>query len=407
MNRILHVNATYSEGGAAQIARTLHQQLNKKSEFVSYFAHGRGKKSTNENVYKFTLTFEVYLHALITRLIGLEGSGTFLSTKKLINFVEKSNFSIIHLHNIHGYYLNFEFIKFLKEFDVSVVWTLHDGWAMTGNCAYWFKCKKWESGCLDCNHKDYYPKNYINFSNLMWNKKKKVFSTDWDPILVTPSKWLADKVSKSFLGKHEIKTIPNAIDTDLFRPQPKTSLREKFNLTKDNKILLFAASDLENERKGAKYFFESLKYVNVDDLVILTIGKKIKAYKNINKDIKQLGYISNRKLLSEIYNEADLFCTTSLDEVFGLTVTEAMSSGTPVVAFNVGGIAEQITEDCGLLVEPRNIKELANKLKELLINDQKRKKMSLNSRKRAVNKYSINKFSKDYFRLYQDILEEE
>lgn len=168
------VNTEYNRGGAAQIARTLFQSLNKKSEFECNFAYGRGEKVDDKRTIKFAYLLEVYFQGLLTRYFGLQGYGSWFSTKKLEKFIIKEKYDLIHLHNLHGYYLNLDFIKFLRRLNIPVIWTLHDGWSITGRCAYFFNCEKWKAGCKKCPDLSYYPKTFIDSSSFMWKKKKNI-----------------------------------------------------------------------------------------------------------------------------------------------------------------------------------------------------------------------------------------
>ena len=204
------INSEYHRGGAAEITRTLYQSLNEKEEIVCHFAYGRGKGPEEETVYNFAFLPEIYFQGFLTRITGLQGYGSWFSTKKLEKYIIKENYDLIHLHNIHGYFLNLDFIKFLGRLDIPVVWTLHDGWVLTGRCAYWFDCNKWKEGCGNCPDLSSYPKSFIDSTSFMWKKKKNYFSSGWNPVIVCPSQWLANRVKESYLKEYQVKVIPNA-----------------------------------------------------------------------------------------------------------------------------------------------------------------------------------------------------
>jgi len=406
MTKILMVNTAFSRGGAAKVAQTLHNALNKTSEFSSYFAYGRGPKLKNERVFRFAFLPEVYFQAFLTRFTGLEGFGTYFSTKLLINYIKNNNFDLIHLHNLHGYYLNLSFIDWLKKTKIPVVWTLHDEWPITGRCTHPGECEHWKTGCGKCPDLSLYPRTYFfDFSALMWKRKKEYFSQGWNPILVCPSQWLANKIKESYLNKFQVEVIPNGIDTELFKPKDKIEARKKIGLPLSKKIILFVASKLKDEQKGAKYFFEALKYLRSRDWMAITLGKKLNRNTKItNVNIKQLGYVSDPELVAEAYNSADIFCITSLNDSFPTTILEAMACGIPVVGFKAAGVPEQVSSDCGILVEPKNVKDLAEVIDTLLNNDGQRKIFSLNCRKKTLENYSLEKFKERYINLYKKIL---
>ena len=256
--------------------------MTKKSEFECYFAYGRGEKANVERTIKFAYLPEVYFQGILTRCFGLQGYGNWFSIKQLEKIIIKEKFDLIHLHNIHGYYLNLNFIDFLEQLNIPIVWTLHDVWSITGRCAYWFDCEKWKAGCGNCPDLFLYPKTFIDTSSFMWKKKKNYFSSGWNPVMVCPSQWLADRVKESYLRKYQVKVIPNAVDIEVFKSKSKNTIRKKYIIPIGKKVILCLAADLEDERKGVKYFFESLKYIKAKNWMVVTVGKVIN-YDKIKK----------------------------------------------------------------------------------------------------------------------------
>jgi glycosyltransferase involved in cell wall biosynthesis len=239
----------------------------------------------------------------------------------------------------------------------------------------------------------------------MWRKKRELLGGVWKPVIVTPSQWLAGLVSEACAGRCRVEVIPNGVDTQLFRPRDRSQLRAKLGLPQDKKILLFVAADLRDERKGARYFFESLEFVEADGWVAVTVGKMVEIPWSLTNrvHIKQLGYLSQRESMADVYGAADLFCISSLDEVFGLVVTEAMASGVPVVGFRAPGVSEQVTEACGILVAPRDNQALARAITVLLENDDLRQRMGARCRERVVQEYSLERFCQRYLALYREL----
>lgn len=404
--KILIINTVFNRGGAARVAQMLYNYLNRNSDFSSYFAYGRGKKIKSKEILRFGIQSEVYLHAFLTRLTGLQGYGSWFSTKRLESFILKEKFDLIHLHNLHGYYLDLSFVRFLGKLNIPIVWTLHDAWPITGRCSHFLDCDRWKIECGSCPYLFRYPKTYFDSSALMWKKKKKYFSKGWNPVIVCPSWWLADKVKESYLNKYRVEVVPNSVDTGIFKPKDRVKIQERLKISPSKKIILFVAADLREEGKGAKYFFEALKYIRTKDCLVLTLGKKINLNQKTkeNIEVKQLGYISDNNLISDVYNVADVFCATSLADTFPTTILEAMACGIPVIGFKTGGISEQVSEDCGILIESRNVEELAEGIDELLSDNEKRNRFSLNCRRRVLENYSIEKFKEQYINLYKNLL---
>lgn len=404
--KILIINTAYKRGGAAGIAQALHQMLNFLDGCESLFAYGRGVQPRDLRAVRFSLQAEVYLHAFLTRATGFQGYGTWLSTRRLTQLIRQWKPDVIHFHNIHGYYLDLSIVKEVGDLGIPVVWTLHDVWSLTGRCSFFLDCDHWRTGCGKCPYPREYPKAYFDSSSWMWRRKRKLLwnVNVWNPVIVTPSRWLADLV-REVATTHRVVVIPNGIDTQLFQPRDRQEARRKLGLPSDKKIVLFAATKLGEKRKGARYFFESLPYVRTGRWMAVTVGKTVNLPTALEggADIKQLGYLSGRESMADAYNAADLFCITSLADNLPTTVLESMSCGTPVVGFAVGGIPEQVTEDCGRLVPPGDARALGMAITALLNDDQLRRTMGTRCRERAMREYSLERFLERYLQLYQEL----
>lgn len=403
--RVLVVNTVYERGGAAGIAQTLHRELNRLDGWESLFAYGRGPKGKEVGAIRFSLQPEVYFHTLLTRMSGIQNFGTWLSTKRLIRLIKQWKPNVIHFHNIHGYYLDLSIAKAVGNLGIPIVWTLHDGWSVTGRCAYLSECDRWKNGCGHCPDLSRYLKAYLDTSAFMWRKKKAAFTQGWNPIIICPSQWLAHRVKESYLDKFCIEVIYNGIDTEIFRPQEKGAARKRLGLPLNKKIVLFAAADLREERKGTRYFFETFNCVEAEGWMAVTVGKMIDLPRSFESraEIRQLGYLPGAEAMAAAYSAADLFCITSLDDNFPTTVIESMSCGTPVVGFSVGGIPEQVTEDCGQLVPPRDLKSLRQAIIALLDNDELLRTMGARCRERAIEEYNLERFLERHLAIYHDL----
>lgn len=401
---VLIINTKLSEGGAAKIALTIHKYISKCEEVHSVYAYGRGEVLRNSSYFKFTNKFEIYLSGIITRLTGIQGKGAYLSTKKISKFIRYNKINLVHIHNIHGYYINLSIIEEIKKMDIPIIWTLHDGWALTGRCAFLGECHKWKNGCGNCKDLSAYPKSHIDTTKLMWNFKRAILKNlNNRCVLVTPSIWLYEIMAKSNINK-KISIIPNGIDVDKFKPYNRLIIREKLEISNDKNVVLFASADLRDIKKGARYFFEAINLIDVTDLLVLIVGKKYGCQLKLNHKIIELGYIHDENKLAQIYSASDIFCVTSLEENFPTTVLESMACETPVIAFKTGGIPEQILPDCGLIVEKKDVKDLSNKIQYLLSNKEITKKMGKNARKKVLEKYTIKKMCSNYLNLYKNIL---
>ncbi|OWV26299.1 glycosyl transferase [Fibrobacter sp. UWB1] len=355
--KVLQINSVCGIRSTGRICTDLAEVLEQNGHECK-IAYGR--ETVPEKYRKYAVRigsdFDVKCHALQSRIFDNTGFGSRRATEKFIEWVKEYDPDVIHLHNIHGYYINIEFLfNYLAKADKPVVWTLHDCWTFTGHCAYYsyVKCDKWKTGCYNCPQKKRYPSSLLlDASKKNWLKKKALFTSVKKMTLVTPSKWLANEVKQSFLSRYPIKVIPNGIDLNVFKPTP-SNFREKNGLV-GKKVILGVASIWE-ERKGLNDFVELSKILD-DNYKIVLVGLSEKQKKELPDNIIKITRTNNVRELAEIYTAADVFLNPSREETMGLTTVEAMACGTPVVVSNYTAVPETVIDDCGIV-----IKEIAPK----------------------------------------------
>ncbi|ADQ41732.1 glycosyl transferase group 1 [Caldicellulosiruptor acetigenus I77R1B] len=393
---IVHVNVT-TNGSTGRIMCMLHEAA-KKEGFNSIIAYGRGSPPKNGEYIRIGNDFSVYSHVALTRLLDLHGLGSVRATKKFIKKLDELNPDLIHLHNVHGYYVNIKLLfEYLKEKKIPVVWTLHDCWAFTGHCAYfeYVGCDKWKTGCYDCPQVKKYPKSlFVDNSVQMYRIKRELFTGLDNLTIVCPSNWLANLVKQSFLSKYPVKVIHNGVDTTVFRPVDGGKMRERLNIPKEKFVILGVAANFKDERKGFKYFLELSKLIDKDCMIVL-VGVSKKQIKNLPKNIIGLMRTENINELVEIYSMADVFVNLTLEDNFPTVNLESLACGTPVITFDSGGSGESIEESCGLLVKKGDLKSLFDSI------------MKVKSRKgyfiRCILYDKVN-FSKEYVNVYNDLI---
>ena len=345
-----------------------------------------GRESVPEKYRKIAVRIgndlDAKMHALQSRIFDNAGFGSRLATEKFIEWVKEYNPDIIHLHNIHGYYINIEVLfKYLAESNKPVIWTLHDCWAFTGHCAYfsYVKCDKWKTGCFNCPQKKRYPLSLLwDASKQNWQKKKALFTSVKNMTLVTPSKWLANEVKKSFLSNYPMNVIANGIDLDVFKPTP-SDFKEKNGLV-CKKIILGVASSW-SECKGLKDFIELSKILDEKYKIVL-VGLSGNQIKELPENVMAISRTNNVKELAEIYTAADIFFNPTYEDNFPTVNLEAQACGTPVITYRTGGSVESVPE--------KNVVE-QGLYKDVLSNHPNK----------VMNK---QKASRCYFELYKDVL---
>ena len=320
-------------------------------------------------------------------------------TEKLVEKIKAYNPDIIHLHNIHGYYLNIDILfNYLAAADKPVVWTLHDCWAFTGHCAYFTTaaCDRWKTGCCGCPLKKSYPSSILlDRSERNWNKKKKLFTSVKNMTLVTPSEWLASLVKKSFLGKYPVKAIPNGINLDMFKPT-ESNFREKYGL-QNIKVILGVATTW-SERKGLNEFKELANLLDENYKVVL-LGMSAEQIKALPHNILGLPATNTIDELAEIYTAADVFVNAGKEETMGLTTVEAMACGTPVVVSNLTAVPEVVTPNGGMILEKLTAENIKHGIEKALTT-------TFDTRTNA-EKYEKKQQYLKYLDLYKKITERE
>ena len=285
---------------------------------------------------------DMRLHGVKARLLDASGFGSKSATKRFIKWVKDYDPDVIHLHNIHGYYINIEILfNYLKNSGKPVVWTLHDCWAFTGHCAYFdfAGCEKWKTGCYGCPQKKSYPSSIlIDRSKKNHIQKRRLFTTLSNMTVVTPSQWLAGLVKKSYLGKYNIRVINNGIDTEVFKPT-SGDFRQKYNI--GSKKIILGVAGVWDRRKGFEDFYK-LSSILEDSYQIVLVGLNEKQISALPKNIIGISSTESASELAEIYTAADVFVNPTLEDNYPTVNLEAQACGTPVITYNTGGSPESV-----------------------------------------------------------------
>lgn len=363
--KVFQINTVCGVGSTGRIATDLYHVLAEEGHSCCV-AYGRGTAPAGIDSYKIGSTLDVYAHTMCSRMTDGEGLYSSSATKRLVEKIEAYAPDIIHLHNIHGHYLNYPILfRFLKEYDRPVVWTLHDCWPFTGHCAHFdfIGCQLWQSGCHDCPQLNAYPQSYgMDHSRENFARKKQLFTGLRQLVLVTPSQWLADLVKKSFLGTYPVQVIHNGIDTTVFKPTP-SDFRERYGL-QDKKIILGVASPW-TARKGLQDFIKLSKMLPEDWKIVL-VGLSKKQLKTIPAAITGIERTNNVQELAQIYTAADVFFNPTYEDNYPTTNLEAIACGTPVITYDTGGSPECVSESVGAVVPQGDMSKTVQVLKDIL-----------------------------------------
>lgn len=342
------------------------------------------------------------IHLILSRITGLHGVFSHLSTWKFIQQLKKYDPDLIHIHNLHGWYINIPMLlKYINDNNKPVVWTLHDCWALTGHCPHFdmIGCERWKTECHNCPIHGNYPKTYIDESRMMHRLKKKWFGGINDLTIVTPSKWLQKQVSQSYLKDKKSLVINNGINLDVFHPI-KSDFRSKYHI--EDKFIIIGVSFGWDDKKGLDVFVQLSKSLPENYQVIL-VGTDEKVEKILPKEIIAIRRTQSQKDLAEIYSSANVFANFTREETFPTVNIEALACGLPVITFKTGGSPEIIDGTCGAVVEKDDISALMEEIERI---HRQHPYTAEACRKRAEERYeSIDRF-KEYIELYKSILNE-
>lgn len=396
--RVLLIDVNCKQGSTGKIVYDLYSNLNSNGDEAA-ICYGRGPKIKEKNIYKFGIDVETCLHALLARIFGLNGFFSFFSTIRLIRFIKKFNPDVIHIHELHAYFINyFQIIRFFKKYNKKYVWTFHCEYNYTGKCGYSYECVKWQNACGSCPLKKQYPKSLLfDFSKYMFKMKKRELIS-FNFCIVSPSKWLSNRIGLSFLQNKKRLIIHNGIDSEcIFKPIKSNDLRKEFGINKDAKIILSVAPNIMEERKGGKAVIQLSKRPAMQNYVFVMIGCDCDYEREYN--LIRLKKTNNQIELAKWYSCADLFLICSSKENFPTTCLESLCCGTPVIGFNAGGTAETAEGKYGRFVEIGNIDLLEKSIIEYFKDPLNR----YDVRNYAISRYSKNVMFRRYFTLYEEL----
>lgn len=363
--KILQINTVCGSGSTGRIAVDLYK-LNEQSGGEGAVLYGRRNAPLEVNTIRMSNSLDMFFHVMKNFFRGKSGFGSVRETKKALRKIEEYDPDIIHLHNIHGFYLNAELLfAYLKQAGKPVIWTLHDCWSFTGHCAYfdYVGCDKWKTGCHHCEqHRKAYPYSLF-YDNSKWSyeKKKEIFTRVPRLTLVTPSEWLKKLAEQSFLKEYPIEVIHNGIDLQSFYPQ-ESDLRQRYHL--EQKYVILGVANIWEKRKGLDFFAALSERLGEKEQIVL-IGLSEKQIRQLPKSMTGISRTENISELAQWYSLADVYVNTTLEENFPTTNLEALACGTPVVTFATGGSVESVNETCGRIVEKGNLDALFQALLEL------------------------------------------
>lgn len=346
--KILQINSVYGIKSTGRIAKDL--ALLQEKHGIEAVVACSSSRDTSDKVFSMNSNglYEKG-NILLTRLFGRHGFYSKSATRRLIKFMGSVKPDIIHLHNIHGHYVNVKMLfEYIAKHKIPVVWTLHDCWTFTGHCPHfdYIGCEKWKTGCHHCSQRRGYPGSwFFDRSKKNYKDKKRLFTLVERMHIVTPSNWLAGLAKQSYLGKYPVSVIHNGIDTQAFTPVDSDV---KARLGLEGKFVILGIVTALSGRKGGEYFAKLSEMLSEDEHILLLSYAGDPAL--LPHNITAVKRTDSTKELAEIYSAADVFVNPTLEDTFPTVNIESLACGTPVVTFNTGGSGESLTEECGVVV---------------------------------------------------------
>lgn len=390
-------------GSTGNIMLNIHRAA-QNCGWQPYAAFGRYHTFPSDDaaVIKIGTKVDVYAHALYTRVtnkVGFSFASAY-ATKKLVKKLKEIDPDVIHLHNLHGYYINLPILfRYLCSSRAKIVWTLHHCWPFTGHCGNFdsIGCFRWRDGCHSCpNTLTVGSRGLIDNSSWNWAHKKALFTAvpSEKMILVTPSSWLKSMTEQSYLSKYQTKTIYNGIDLEIFKPTP-SDFRQRHNLS--DRTVILGVANVWPPSKGLGSFIQLANMIKPPYTIVL-LGLSEKQIGELPRGVVGLPRTDNQRQLAEAYSAADVYVNMSREETFGLTTVEALACGTPAIVWNTTASPELITPGCGRVVMEDSLDAMVSAIEEVCANTAPTE-VYVESAKR----FDINLMLRNYLDLYESV----
>ena len=395
MPKLLQINVTANWGSTGKIAEQIGTCAIAYG-WESYTAYGRMMNPSETRLIKVGSILDVYEHYAENLIFDNEGLASCSATNRFLRKIDEIKPDIVHLHNIHDHWLNYEkLFKYLNATDIPVVWTFHDFWPVTGHCAHFISvnCDKWQHECGSCP----LSKSLVDRSQRNFMLKKKLFLANKNLHIVAVSEWVGGLLKKSFLSNNDIRVIPNGINLNVFRPRPKSEIDNMY----DGKFVIIAVASQWKAGKGLEDYIAMSSLLKDDELIVL-VGVDEKIKKSLPDNIVGISRTNSQSELVSLYSRADVVTSFSSAETFGLTIVEAFACGTPVVAYDNTAQATLVTEDTGYLVPTGDYSAAYQAIQSI----RKKSKQSYSDacQRLVAESYDEKQCTEKYINLYNEIL---
>lgn len=400
MKKLLQINPVIKENtSTGKIMRTLGE-LAQAAGWESYVAYSRARDGVPPHSSRLVPVgnkADLLLHWVATRLFDAHGLASRLATRRIVARLRELNPDVIHIHNIHGYFLNYKILsRALAQMGKPVVWTVHDCWLYTGHCYHYASagCERWKTGCHHCPQKKAFPASWLlDRSRRNWEDKKKAFCSIPGLTLVTVSRWMKGEIARSFLGGVRCEVIHNGIDLDTFRPSPSAETALAYG------TYYLAVASIWLPEKGLQDLEKLSSVLDADERLVV-VGKRPSGHR-FPRNVVCLERTADAAALAALYTEAVALVNPTWQDNYPTVNMEAIACGTPVVSYRTGGSPESITPQTGRVVEQGDVEGLAEALHA--IRRQGKEHFSEACRSYALAHFRAQDRFNDYIQLYESL----
>lgn len=388
--KVAFINTVIGYGSVGKIT----ELLAKNEKIQSKAFYGRKEYKGSVDSFKFNNLMGNSIHAIKTFFFDSHCFENKKETELLIKELIEFSPDIVHLHNLHGYYLNIEILfKGLKSLNIPVVMTLHDCWTFTGHCPHFdsINCQQWKTHCEKCRLYSDYPFSFNKYNVYKnYDRKRVVFNSLKDLTIITPSLWLKHQVESSFLRNYKCIVINNGIQLDIFN----TSYPRK----QSDKIRLLAVSNVWTKTKGLDDLVELAKLLpNKYQLTVIGLTKRqIKLFPD---NISCIERTADAQELAKYYCNSDVFINFTYQDTFPTVNIESLACGTPIITYNTGGSVELIEDTTGIVIDKGDYLSVLDILESDALYKLDREKCAL-----SAKKYSLKNMVNNYISLYESLM---
>lgn len=397
--KILQLNTTLNTGSIGRIVEGLGRAV-LKAGHESFVGAAVVNPPTASRVIRVGSKSDRIWHGVITRILDRHGFGSTRATRALVRRMEEIAPDVVHLHNLHGYYLNIAALfSWLKARKIPVVWTLHDCWAFTGHCAHFERvgCDKWQRHCQKCPNKRRYPASWlIDNSWANYADKRRIVLGVQQLHLVAPSMWLSESLEQSFLSGYARCVIHTGIDLHTFRPSGGGGAGWSVALAR-KKLVLAVANTWK--KKAAMQDLLALSRIMPPEWQLVLVGLERSQVGDLPPNVRGLPRTESVMELAVLYSQAEVFVNPTYVDTLPTTNLEAMACGTPVVTYRTGGSPETVDEATGAVVAKGDVAGLKSAI-DAIVRSGKTRYVSA-CRERAERLFGQDDRWSDYIALYE------